>query len=82
MSRPVYSFTRYFENEVLRKRTYLTKEMCIAAMENAIKIEEQSDGRCRVWARAKDLDNRIIRVVTLADRMTIHNAFPDRNFKE
>jgi hypothetical protein len=27
------------------------------------------------------LDGRFLRVVTLEDRVTIHNAFPDRGFK-
>jgi hypothetical protein len=27
-----------------------------------------------------ELDDRILRVVTLADGETIHNAFPDRRF--
>ena len=39
-----YTFTEYFEKEVLRKRPYL-------------------------------------RVITLEDKVTIHNAFPDRRFK-
>ena len=28
-----------------------------------------------------ELEGRILRVVTLEDRLTIHNAFPDRGFK-
>ena len=39
-----YTFTEYFEKEVLCKRPYL-------------------------------------RVITLEDKVTIHNAFPDRRFK-
>jgi hypothetical protein len=30
----------------------------------------------------EELDGRIIRVVTLGDKKTIHNAFPDRRFKK
>jgi hypothetical protein len=30
---------------------------------------------------AAELGGRVLRVVTLADGKTIHNAFPDRNFK-
>ena len=29
---PEYQFTPYFENEVLRKRLYLTKELCVQAV--------------------------------------------------
>ena len=36
-----YKFTAYFENEVLRKRSYLKKEWCIRVIENPIKVEPQ-----------------------------------------
>jgi hypothetical protein len=76
-----YKFTEYFENEVMRKRTYLKKEWCIEVIESPIETEVQSDNRVRFWGRIDDLGGRILRVVTLADRVTIHNAFPDRGFK-
>lgn len=76
-----YFFTGYFENEVLRKRSYLTKELCIYVLENPLKIEVQSDNRCRFWGMVPELGGRILRVVTLEDRSTIHNAFLDRSFK-
>ena len=78
---PEYKFTDYFENEVMRKRTYLKKEWCIGVLENPIHIEVQSDNRVRFWGKVSELGGRILRVVTLADRVTIHNAFPDRGFK-
>ena len=78
---PEYKFTAYFENEVLRKRNYLKKEWCINIVENPIHVEVQSDNRIRFWGRVDELGGRVIRVITLADRMTIHNAFPDRGFK-
>lgn len=77
-----YKFTGYFENEVLRKRPYLKKEWCIQIIENPIRIETQEEDRIRFWGRVPELDNRVIRVITLGDRITIHNAFPDRGFKE
>ena len=76
-----YAFTPYFENEVLRKRPYLKREWCIRAIENPLRTESQGDDRVRFWATIDELDGRILRVVTLADRRTIHNAIPDRNFK-
>ncbi len=79
---PEYKFTAYFENEVLRKREYLKKEWCIFVIENAIRIERQDDERIRYWARIDELEGRILRVVALADGLTIHNAFPDRRFSE
>lgn len=77
---PEYKFTNYFENEVLRKRSYLKKEWCIRIIEDPLRVEIQDDDRVRFWGRVEELDNRIIRVVTLADKVTIHNAFPDRGF--
>ena len=76
-----YRFTAYFENEVLRKRPYLKKEWCIRVIEDPIKTELQEHNRYRFWAAIEELDGRILRVVTLEDKITIHNAFPDRGFK-
>ena len=75
-----YQFTPYFENEVLRKRPYITKEMCIRVVESPIRVEEQEGNRFRFWAAAPQLGGRYLRVITLADKLTIHNAFPDRRF--
>ena len=77
-----YGFTEYFEREVLRKLPYLKKEWCIAVCEGPIKSEKQENNRFRFWGRVDELEGRILRVVTLEDRRTIHNAFPDRGFKE
>jgi hypothetical protein len=75
-----YLFTQYFENEVLRKRPYLKKEWCVRVIENPAYWERQEDNRYRFWARCPELDGRYLRVVTLDDMITIHNAFPDRGF--
>jgi hypothetical protein len=76
-----YKFTEYFENEVLRKRPYLKKEWCIQVIEHPIKSEPQENNRFRFWGLIDDLEGRVLRVVTLADKRTIHNAFPDRRYK-
>jgi hypothetical protein len=44
-----YKFTKYFENEVLRKRPYIKKEWCIKIIENPIKVEKQEGNRWRFW---------------------------------
>ena len=75
-----YEFTPYFEHEVLRKRPYLTKEMCIRAVESPLRVEPQEQNRFRFWAAVPELGGRYLRVITLADKLTIHNAFPDRGF--
>lgn len=75
-----YRYTPYFEQEVLRKRPYLRREWCIWVIEHAVREEPQEDNRVRFWAAIPELEGRYLRVVTLADRTTIHNAFPDRGF--
>lgn len=76
-----YKFTPYFENEILRKRPYLKVEWCIEVIENPMKVEQQENNRVRFWGKVEELQGKILRVVTLEDRVTIHNAFPDRRFK-
>jgi hypothetical protein len=76
-----YQFTEYFENQVLRKRPYLTKEICIRVIENPIRVEPQEEDRFRFWGKAEEFPGCFLRVVTLSDRLTIHNAFLDRRFK-
>jgi hypothetical protein len=76
-----YKFTEYFENEVLRKRPYLKKEWCIQVVNNPLKSEPQENNRFRFWGIVSEFEGRVLRVVTLGDKKTIHNAFPDRGFK-
>ena len=76
-----YRFTEYFEKEVLRKRPYLKKAWCIRVIENPVKVEPQGHNRFRFWGPVDELEGHILRVVTLEDKVTIHNAFPDRGYK-
>lgn len=73
--------TQYFREQVLRKRPYLRLEWCIRVRDNAIRREVQPDGRVRFWGYVDELGERALRVVTLEDGWTIHNAFPDRDFE-
>ena len=73
--------TRYFEEQVLRKRPYLQRAWIQSALERPIRRQIQPDGRVRYWARVPEVD-RYLRVVTLEDGMTVHNAFFDRDFDE
>jgi len=77
-----YRFTEYFENEALRKRPYLKKEWCIRVLEHPIKVESQEHNRFRFWGEIEELEGRFLRVITLEDKITIHNAFLDRGFKK
>ena len=76
-----YKYTEYFEKEVLRKRPYIKKEWCVRIVNNPVKVEKQELNRYRFWGEIQELDGRFLRVVTLEDKITIHNAFPDRRFK-
>ena len=78
---PLYKFTEYFEKEVLRKRPYLKKEWCYQVLDNPLRGEPQEKNRYRFWGEIAELEGRVLRVITLEDKVTIHNAFPDRGFK-
>ena len=72
--------TRYFEEQVLRKRPYIRREWCEHALHEPLRREVQPDGRVRHWFFVAER-GQYLRVVTLEDSMTVHNAFFDRNFK-
>ena len=72
--------TQYFNEQVLRKRPYIKKIWCEQIVATPLKTEVQTDGRIRYWGQVAELGGRTIRVVTLEDGVTIHNAFPDRGF--
>jgi hypothetical protein len=76
-----YRFTTYFERDVLRKRPYLQREWCVFVIEHPVRWERQEQNRWRFWAAIPELGGRYLRVVTLEDKVIIHNAFPDRGFR-
>ena len=76
-----FRFTKYFETVVLRKRPYLKKEWCVAVIMTPVRSQPQLNDRFRFWAAIPDLGGRYLRVITLAHKVTIHNAFPDRGFR-
>lgn len=73
--------TRYFKEQVLRKRPYINTGWIELALRKPDYREIQSDARIRYWIYIKEL-RKYLRVVTLEDGETVHNAFPDRNFKK
>ena len=77
--------TRYFQEQVLHKRPYIEPTWCMDVIAAPLRQETQEDGRQRFWGRVRDPRNgswRILRVVTLSDGETIHNAFFDRGYRE
>ena len=77
--------TRYFEEQVLRKRPYVRRQWCQDVLAAPIRRLLQADGRIRFWGRILvpgEARPRFLRIVTLDDGETVHNAFFDRNFRE
>jgi hypothetical protein len=59
--------------------------MCQAVVATPLRILVQPDGRIRYWGPItlpSEQKARILRVVTLDDGITLHNAFIDRGFDE
>lgn len=77
--------TRYFEEQVLRKRPYIDRAWCATIVARPLHREVQPDGRVRFWGEVVQPGedrSRTLRVVTLADGETVHNAFFDRRFRK
>jgi predicted ATPase len=58
-------------------RQRIKDEWIQRAIDNPVREQTQSDGRVRRWTYVTEED-RYLRVVLLADRETVHNAFFDR----
>lgn len=73
--------TRYFEENVLgEKRPYIKREWCADAIRTHDYKMLQPDGRIRYYKYVAEAD-KFLRVITLEDGETVHNAFYDRRFK-
>lgn len=86
--------TAYFEGTVLIERPYLRREWCERVRVDAEERNTQPDGRIQHWGRVPEMAEALaersgkspeestdyLRVVTLDDGETIHNAMPDRNY--
>jgi hypothetical protein len=76
---------RYFDEQVRPRRPYLDEAMCRTVLASPLRREAQPDGRVRFWGEVRlpgSDEARILRVVTLADGETLHNAFLDRGFRK
>lgn len=77
--------TRYFDEQVRRKRPCIDLQQCAKVVAAPLRRVEQADGRIRFWGevvRPGESGTRILRVVTLDDGETVHNAFFDRGFRK
>jgi uncharacterized protein YuzE len=62
--------TRYFEEQMLRKRPYIQGQWCERVLAAPVRREVQRDGRIRHWGRITVVGEarpRFLRVVTLED---------------
>ena len=77
--------TRYFDEQVRRKRPYIDPAWIAPLLAAPLRREAQLDGRVRFWGAVidpRDGKTRFLRVVTLEDGETVHNAFFDRDFED
>lgn len=73
--------TAYFDHRVTAKRPEIKPAWCEAVVAHPIETRVQEDGRIQHWGSIESVE-RTLRVVTLADGETFHNAFFDRHYKE
>jgi hypothetical protein len=74
--------TQYFEYTRKRADCALIKEDWInSVIGQPEKVEVQSDGRIRKWAKISEL-GKVLRVILLEDGETVHNGFFDRSYKD
>lgn len=74
--------TKYFRATRNRPdRKIIKDEWILHVVEHPEREYIQIDGRIRRWAKIKEMEDRYLRVVLLADEETIHNAFFDRGLK-
>jgi len=74
--------TQYFDYTRKRPdRDQIKEEWIKAVIENPEKVQIQSDGRIRKWARISEV-GKYLRVILLEDGETVHNAFFNRSYKE
>jgi hypothetical protein len=74
--------TQYFDYTRKRSdRAQIKEDWIKSVIEKPEKVETQSDGRIRKWAKISEA-GKYLRVILLEDGETIHNAFFDRSYKE
>ena len=82
MAADAFPSTEYFQRMRLRPdRATIRDEWILRAITHPLREHVQADGRVRVWCPVPEAGGRTLRVVLLADRQTVHNAFFDRTFR-
>lgn len=72
--------TRYFDEFASQKHHEVQSDWIEAVLANPVKKESQPNNRIAHWGNIEAAGGRALRVITLEDGETVHNAFFDRNF--
>jgi len=72
--------TDYFNQFASQKHSEVQREWIERVLANPIKQQVQPNGRISYWGNISEVEGRALRVITLEDGETVHNAFFDRNF--
>jgi hypothetical protein len=72
--------TSYFNEFASQKHPEVQQEWIERVLTVPVKKEVQSNNRISYWGNIEEAEGRVLRVITLADGETVHNAFFDRNF--
>jgi hypothetical protein len=72
--------TTYFRDVVRRKHPGIEAAWILRVMAEPLEERQQPDGRYALWGLVPEAQNRALRVITLEDRETVHNAFFDRGY--
>ena len=72
--------TSYFRHTRIRRdRAWIKDEWIEEVMNSPVATKIQSDGRIQRWGFVGEV-SKYLRVITLSDGETVHNAFFDRGF--
>jgi hypothetical protein len=72
--------TAYFKDFASQKHPEVQLEWIERVLANPMRYEVQPNGRISYWGNIAESNGRALRVITLNDGETVHNAFFDRNF--
>jgi hypothetical protein len=73
--------TAYFREVVCEKHPGIAQEWILQVTAEPLERRQQADGRFVFWGVVPEAGGRVLRVVTLEDSQTVHNAFFDRGFR-
>jgi hypothetical protein len=82
MTEEPFPSTEYFQTVRTRPdRAIIRDEWILRVIDQPDRAAVQADGRVRLWAEIAEAGGRVLRVILLPDRVTVHNAFFDRSYK-